>query len=147
MKIIIIVTTNHENMALMKRGKQYLCVVHHSFVNIFANVKNPVRKEGSILLATVSKWQIWGRGKFRILKVKELEVAQLVSELELMSSDALSNGLSIAPSTSDPVQIPIALIICNSLLTVKCTFTDICSTRQLNSKTCLIIENPTMSYI
>lgn len=50
MKIIIIVTTNHENMALMKRGKQYLCVVHHSFVNIFANVKNPVRKEGSILL-------------------------------------------------------------------------------------------------
>lgn len=74
-------------------------------------------------------------------------MAQLVSELELMSSDALSNGLSIAPSTSDPVQIPIALIICNSLLTVKCTFTDICSTRQLNSKTCLIIENPTMSYI
>lgn len=54
------------------------------------------------------------REKFRILKVKELEVAQLVSELELMSSDALSNGLSIAPSTSDPVQIPIALIICNS---------------------------------
>ena len=39
-----------------------------------------MRKSWNMLLSTISKWQIWGPEKFRILKVKELKVAQLVSE-------------------------------------------------------------------